>query len=900
MSAVLPSLFNPALNVDGSVEAGAKLYVYEPGTLTPKSVYSDSALSVPHANPVVADASGRFETIYIDPSDTYRFILKTFEDLTLPNGDIDNYSIGGDSSLRGDLADTTGAALVGLEDGRTVQDYVSDTPVSLSYGKRLPLRTNRQAVAAIADIPDELVGFADYAGTTGGQGFSNYYVNDVALTTANPYSLGSALEAARTAGGGNIYFDTSGSYDVVFTERFFLDEDYSNLTIYAPGRNVTFWCDRLDGLFLIHAQNIIFKNIYFRTLGGAINGTVLGEEESRARTIVQINAEEADKIAFIGCEFRHPSWHCLDATRITVGDGSHLCRVSVQNCIFWDHIQGHLIGTNNAHLDPGDYTSNTSTRCVFVTFYETIWAYGLQRNPKALGQSHVDMVNCYTLLRPYEVEYLDGSNTYPEVHTDVYGAGVQEGGWVEARGCLFQSAHTSADAAYATALLSGGYSGNTGRISVEDCAAENDLILETNEAASISALPYTLAHTAVPAAGTLRDAFVMDLWANAGARADAAPEGEFVWVETSTGYPNGETVLMDMNRRTDRSGYLERVDVLAEYKGLSDSPSPLIYTPQATARVVGKSEGRSTGDAIGSTMLDISDLSSSYLKIVTGTAAAGTVKHIISSVDGVVTDGLELHLYGSSSEPITIKNRSSMTMTVADTVADTLTITGHGEATSGFPVTFRNSGGALPGGIEEDTRYYGVYVDANTIKIAPTYEDAVAETNLIDVTSAGTGTQTALIGSFTLPDNQDIVLANSSQVTIFIYEEGTLLFQLKGSVPSTSGIYTPTVTGISNTTSVTASEGMWKKDGQIVTVAVEIEHTATASSTDSVVQVSLPIASDITIEGDVIGNGASNDSGTKAYGPIYGAVGTDKASYRFTATTTAARDHYLTFTYRIR
>jgi microcystin-dependent protein len=49
----------------GAVAAGAKAYFYDAGTTTPRGVYSDNALSTLHAQPVVADGSGRFPAIYL-------------------------------------------------------------------------------------------------------------------------------------------------------------------------------------------------------------------------------------------------------------------------------------------------------------------------------------------------------------------------------------------------------------------------------------------------------------------------------------------------------------------------------------------------------------------------------------------------------------------------------------------------------------------------------------------------------------------------------------------------------------------------------------------------------------------------------------------------------------------
>ena len=72
--------FRP-VDVNGDIMPGAKLIFYETGTTTPANTYSDSALTTPNSNPVVADASGEFAPIYLDPSVTYRAILTDADDV---------------------------------------------------------------------------------------------------------------------------------------------------------------------------------------------------------------------------------------------------------------------------------------------------------------------------------------------------------------------------------------------------------------------------------------------------------------------------------------------------------------------------------------------------------------------------------------------------------------------------------------------------------------------------------------------------------------------------------------------------------------------------------------------------------------------------------------------------
>src|SRR5690242_2643779 len=86
-----------ATDANNRALSGAKWYFYTTGTTTPAAVYTTSALTTPHANPVVADSSGMFADIYLDPSVTYRAILKTSSGTVIK--DTDPYSQGGSQSV---------------------------------------------------------------------------------------------------------------------------------------------------------------------------------------------------------------------------------------------------------------------------------------------------------------------------------------------------------------------------------------------------------------------------------------------------------------------------------------------------------------------------------------------------------------------------------------------------------------------------------------------------------------------------------------------------------------------------------------------------------------------------------------------------------------------------------
>lgn len=60
--------YMPALDASANPLSGAKIFFYENGTTTLTTVYSDYDLTTPLANPVVADASGQFASIFADAS----------------------------------------------------------------------------------------------------------------------------------------------------------------------------------------------------------------------------------------------------------------------------------------------------------------------------------------------------------------------------------------------------------------------------------------------------------------------------------------------------------------------------------------------------------------------------------------------------------------------------------------------------------------------------------------------------------------------------------------------------------------------------------------------------------------------------------------------------------------
>ena len=66
MSDVLSFNPNRALTANIDAAAAARAFFYDAGTTTLRTVYADSALTTPHASPLVANAAGIFPAVYVD------------------------------------------------------------------------------------------------------------------------------------------------------------------------------------------------------------------------------------------------------------------------------------------------------------------------------------------------------------------------------------------------------------------------------------------------------------------------------------------------------------------------------------------------------------------------------------------------------------------------------------------------------------------------------------------------------------------------------------------------------------------------------------------------------------------------------------------------------------------
>lgn len=112
--------------------------------------------------------------------------------------------------------------------------------------------------------------------------------------------------------------------------------------------------------------------------------------------------------------------------------------------------------------------------------------------------------------------------------------------------------------------------------------------------------------------------------------------------------------------------------------------------------------------------------------------------------------------------------------------------------------------------------------------------------------------------------------------------EGALAELAAGGITLAAGTYTPTVTAGANVISPTLTSATYSRVGDIVTVAIRVGLITNASSTESVVFCTLPVASNFSATTDATGTVGSNVIAlTQFVGYVNSDPATDSLAIRF-------------------
>lgn len=128
----------------------------------------------------------------------------------------------------------------------------------------------------------------------------------------------------------------------------------------------------------------------------------------------------------------------------------------------------------------------------------------------------------------------------------------------------------------------------------------------------------------------------------------------------------------------------------------------------------------------------------------------------------------------------------------------------------------------------------------------------------------------------------------------------TTAFVTAAASSTSSGTYTPTLTHVLNITGSLAIACQWMRVGNVVTVSGALEIEPTTASTISEIDISLPVASAVTIGSQIAGTGAAILASPAFGGSISANYINDRARYDFiTSTDVSPRQHSFIFTYRV-
>jgi len=114
----------------------------------------------------------------------------------------------------------------------------------------------------------------------------------------------------------------------------------------------------------------------------------------------------------------------------------------------------------------------------------------------------------------------------------------------------------------------------------------------------------------------------------------------------------------------------------------------------------------------------------------------------------------------------------------------------------------------------------------------------------------------------------------------------------------TSGTYSPTITGVANTSSVFGYDSQYIRVGSIVTVSGRVDVDPVAAATNTRVGISLPIASNFANANECCGT-ANSSAVVSECGAIIADTVNDRAQLTYVTSTTAANAMWYTFTYKI-
>lgn len=147
------------LDNNGAPISGAKIYVYETGTTTDVTVYTDTALSAPHAQPIVADGNGYVAQIFYGGSTALKIVITDADDVTLQTLD-PAPQIGVTGGAASAISFSPTGSLVSTDVQAAIEEVQANIPAGVNENANTLVTSSGTSSAFTITSPDPISAYA--------------------------------------------------------------------------------------------------------------------------------------------------------------------------------------------------------------------------------------------------------------------------------------------------------------------------------------------------------------------------------------------------------------------------------------------------------------------------------------------------------------------------------------------------------------------------------------------------------------------------------------------------------------------------------------------------------------------------------------------------------------------
>lgn len=278
------------LDASGDPYSGGKLYIYDAGTTTERTTYSDSDLAVANTNPLIADSAGRFGPIFLAESTTdLKLALYDSDDVLVWSQD--DVPIGQSTNFYAQTTAETSAAV-------TPTDYSYEPGNVKRYGAVGDGLTDDTDDIANAFLANTSVFFPE----------GNYLVYEIEVTDGHE-ARGAGMGATtltRTSGATDtlgVFYANSGAADAFVENLTFRD-----MTLDGRVSTLSF-SEQQHLVSLSGVDNVSFERVKFSGFrgDGIYLGSIGGERHNKNVSVIGcffdgVNSDNRNAISVIDCD----------------------------------------------------------------------------------------------------------------------------------------------------------------------------------------------------------------------------------------------------------------------------------------------------------------------------------------------------------------------------------------------------------------------------------------------------------------------------------------------------------------------------------------------------------------------------------------------------------------------